>query len=80
MELAHRRKCLRVSRADPALQGPGLLLQVLQARVAGELGIGASAADELASLVMVHTEDGIVKVEYPFSGVPTTHRVSTQPT
>ena len=37
MELAHRCDRARVGGADPLLQDPGLVLQVLKARVAGEI-------------------------------------------
>ena len=37
MELSHRRDGIRVGAADPLLQDPGLVLQVLKARVARKI-------------------------------------------
>jgi hypothetical protein len=44
-------------------------------QAAAEAGLGASALDELAAADAVHVVDGVVTVAYPFSGIPTPHRV-----
>jgi len=46
---------------------------VLQA--AAEAGLDASAVNELAAADAVHVVNGVVTVAYPFSGIPTAHRV-----
>src|SRR5258708_13894073 len=40
-----------------------------------DTGLDASAADELAAADAIHLSNGIVAVAYPFSGIPTPHRV-----
>jgi hypothetical protein len=40
-----------------------------------DTGLDALAADELETADAIHLSNGIVTVAYPFSGVPTTHRV-----
>jgi hypothetical protein len=44
-------------------------------QAAGELGLGASAVDELDAADAIHVSNGVVTVAYPFSGTPTPHRV-----
>jgi NAD-dependent dihydropyrimidine dehydrogenase PreA subunit len=45
-------------------------------QAAAESGLDASAAGELAAADAVHISDGVVSVAYPFSGIPTPHRVA----
>ena len=40
-----------------------------------DTGLDASAADELEAADAIHLSNGIVTVAYPFSGIPTPHRV-----
>jgi alkylmercury lyase len=40
-----------------------------------DTGLDASAADELEAADAIHVSNGIVTVAYPFSGIPTPHRV-----
>src|SRR5258708_17334568 len=40
-----------------------------------DTGLDASAADELDAADAIHLSNGIVAVAYPFSGIPTPHRV-----
>jgi alkylmercury lyase len=44
-------------------------------QAAAEAGLDASALDELAAADAVHMVNGVVAVAYPFSGIPTAHRV-----
>ena len=44
-------------------------------QAAADLGLDASAVDELAAADAVHTANEVVTVAYPFSGTPTPHRV-----
>ena len=44
-------------------------------QAATELGLDASAVDELDTADAVHITNGVVAVAYPFSGIPTPHRV-----
>ena len=44
-------------------------------QAATELGLDATAVDELDTADAVHITNGIVAVAYPFSGTPTPHRV-----
>ena len=44
-------------------------------QAATELGLGATAVAELEAADTVHISNGVVTVAYPFSGVPTPHRV-----
>jgi Alkylmercury lyase len=44
-------------------------------QAAADLGLDASAVDDLAAADAVHTANGVVTVAYPFSGTPTPHRV-----
>jgi alkylmercury lyase-like protein len=44
-------------------------------QAAAETGLDASAVNELAAADAVHMVNGIVAVAYPFSGIPTAHRV-----
>ena len=44
-------------------------------QAAGELGLDASAVDELEAADAIHVSNGVVTVAYPFSGTPTPHRV-----
>ena len=41
----------------------------------GELGLDASAVDEMEAADAIHVSNGVVTVAYPFSGSPTPHRV-----
>jgi NAD-dependent dihydropyrimidine dehydrogenase PreA subunit len=43
---------------------------------AAETGLDASAVDELSAADAVHVVNGVVAVAYPFSGIPTAHRVA----
>jgi alkylmercury lyase len=40
-----------------------------------EIGLGATAVDELKAADAIHVSNGIVTVAYPFSGTPSPHRV-----
>lgn len=44
-------------------------------QAAADAGLDASALGELSAADVVHISDGVVTVAYPFSGVPTPHRV-----
>ena len=44
-------------------------------QAAGEMGLDASAVDELGAADAIHVSNGVVTVAYPFSGTPTPHRV-----
>jgi alkylmercury lyase len=44
-------------------------------QAAAGLGLDAAAVDELEGADAVHVSNGVVTVAYPFSGVPTLHRV-----
>ena len=44
-------------------------------QAAADAGLDASAVNELAAADAVHVANGVVAVAYPFSGIPTAHRV-----